>query len=56
MIGRLEGKKALNTAAGRGIGCSTVLAFASEGAQVFTTDIDPDNLYLLKKEFFGKHN
>ena len=51
MVGRLEGKKALITAAGQGIGRSTVLAFAREGAQVLATDLNPDSLYLLKKEF-----
>ena len=51
MSGRLKGKKTLITAAGQGIGRSTVLAFASEGAQVLATDINPDSLDLLKKEF-----
>ena len=51
MSGRLQGKKTLITAAGQGIGRSTVLAFASEGAQVLATDINPDSLDLLKKEF-----
>ena len=51
MAGRLEGKKTLITAAGQGIGRSTVLAFAHEGAHVLATDINPDSLDLLKKEF-----
>ena len=51
MAGRLEGKKTLITAAGQGIGRSTVLAFAREGAHVLATDINPDSLDLLKKEF-----
>ena len=51
MVGRLEGKKALITAAGQGIGRSTVRAFASEGAHVLATDINPDSLELLSKEF-----
>ena len=51
MVGRLEGKKALISAAGQGIGRSTLLAFAREGAQVLATDLNPDSLYLLKKEF-----
>ena len=51
MAGRLSGKKTLITAAGQGIGRSTVLEFASEGAQVLATDINPDSLGLLKKEF-----
>ena len=51
MAGRLEGKKTLITAAGQGIGRSTVLAFAREGAHVLATDINLDSLDLLKKEF-----
>ena len=50
MAGRLEGKKTMITAAGQGIGRSTVLAFAREGAHVLATDINPDSLDLLKKE------
>ncbi len=46
MSGRLQGKKALLTAAGQGIGAATAAAFASEDAQVIATDIDED---LLKK-------
>ena len=51
MSGRLKGKKTLITAAGQGIGRSTVLAFAAEGAHVLATDINPKSLDLLKKEF-----
>ena len=51
MSGRLKGKKTLITAAGQGIGRSTVLAFAAEGAHVLATDINPHSLDLLKKEF-----
>jgi len=50
MAGRLKGKKTLITAAGQGIGRSTVLAFAREGAKVLATDIDPESLASLKKE------
>lgn len=39
-MGRLEGKRALVTAAGQGIGRATALAFAREGAQVLATDIN----------------
>ncbi len=53
MSGRLKGKKTLITAAGQGIGRSTVLAFAREGAHVLATDIDPESLASLKKEFPG---
>ena len=44
MAGRLAGKTALVTAAGRGIGRASALAFAAEGAQVCATDIDADAL------------
>jgi len=40
MPGRLEGKTAIITAAGKGIGRATALAFAREGANVIATDID----------------
>ena len=56
MVGRLEGKKALITAAGQGIGRSTVLAFAREGAQVLATDINQNSLELLKKESLKSAN
>jgi len=38
---RLEGKKALITAAGQGIGRASALALAAEGAQVWATDLNP---------------
>ena len=37
---RLEGKTALVTAAGQGIGRATVLALAAEGATVWATDVN----------------
>jgi 2-keto-3-deoxy-L-fuconate dehydrogenase len=40
MSGRLDGKQALVTAAGAGIGRAVALAFAAEGAAVLATDID----------------
>ena len=41
---RLQGKRALITAAGQGIGRATVEAFLAEGAQVFATDLDANLL------------
>ena len=41
---RLQGKTALVTAAGQGIGHASVLAMAAEGAQVIATDINPQLL------------
>jgi 2-keto-3-deoxy-L-fuconate dehydrogenase len=41
---RLEGKTALVTAAGQGIGRASALALAAEGAQVWATDLDPQLL------------
>ena len=40
MSSRLNGKRALITAAGQGIGHATALAFAAEGARVIATDIN----------------
>lgn len=42
--GRLQGKTAVVTAAGQGMGRATALAFVREGAQVFATDIDEAKL------------
>ncbi len=50
MTGRLQGKTALVTSAGQGIGRSTVLAMVREGAQVFATDIRQDLLDALANE------
>ncbi len=44
MTGRLEGKTAVVTAAGQGMGRATVLAFLREGARVCATDIDAGKL------------
>ncbi|MGJ7042425.1 2-keto-3-deoxy-L-fuconate dehydrogenase [Shinella sp. BE166] len=47
MAGRLQGKTAVVTAAGQGMGHATVLAFAREGARVVATDIDAGKLAAL---------
>lgn len=47
---RLSGKRALVTAAGQGIGRASALAMASEGAQVFATDINMDALSTIRDE------
>lgn len=48
--GRLVGKVALLTAAGRGIGAATALRFAREGARVIATDISEPDLAALKAQ------
>lgn len=50
MTGRLSAKAALITAAGQGIGRASALRFASEGAQVWATDINKDALDALAAE------
>jgi 2-keto-3-deoxy-L-fuconate dehydrogenase len=50
---RLEGKIAVVTAAGAGIGRATALAYKKEGAQVVATDIDDAALDTLRAEALG---
>ena len=52
-MGRLEGKTALVTAAGAGIGRATAIAFAAEGASVLATDVDDAALESLALEAPG---
>ena len=51
MSKRLEGKQALITAAGQGIGRATAIAFHNEGAKVYATDINDKTLKTLKEEY-----
>jgi len=44
VAGRLQGKTAIITAAGAGIGRASALAFAREGAKVFATDVNDASL------------
>jgi 2-keto-3-deoxy-L-fuconate dehydrogenase len=44
MAGRLNGKLALVTAAGQGIGRAIAEAFVAEGARVIATDLQPEKL------------
>ena len=53
MSERLNGKTALVTAAGQGIGRATALAFAREGAVVWATDINEEALASLAEEAPG---
>jgi 2-keto-3-deoxy-L-fuconate dehydrogenase len=55
MSGRLEGKIALITGAGQGIGRATALAFSEEGAVVWATDINETSLAALKHDRPGIH-
>ena len=50
MNNRLQGKTAIVTAAGQGIGRETALHFAKEGATVFATDINQEALVSLQKQ------
>ncbi len=50
MTSRLQGKTALLTASGQGIGRATALAFAREGARVIATDVNAAALAALRAE------
>ena len=51
MGNRLEGKNAIVTAAGQGIGKATAITFHNEGAKVIATDINDKTLADLNKEY-----
>jgi NADPH:quinone reductase-like Zn-dependent oxidoreductase len=50
IMGRMQGKSALVTAAGQGIGRASALAMAREGAHVIATDVNEAALAELAKE------
>lgn len=50
MSERLVGKRVFVTAAGQGIGRASAIAMACEGAQVFATDINLENLSSIRSE------
>jgi 2-keto-3-deoxy-L-fuconate dehydrogenase len=50
MLGSLNGRTALVTAAGQGIGRATALLFADAGATVLATDLNPKRLAELSQE------
>ena len=53
MAGKLEGRVALVTSAGQGIGRASAIALAREGAKVFATDIREDLFKDIAKEHPG---
>jgi 2-keto-3-deoxy-L-fuconate dehydrogenase len=53
MAGRLQGKSAIVTSAGQGIGRASAIAMAREGAKVWATDIREDLLATLGAEQSG---
>ena len=53
MAGKLEGRVALVTSAGQGIGRSSAIALAREGAKVFATDIREDLFSDISKDHPG---
>jgi len=50
MGGRLQGKTAIVTSAGQGIGRASAIAMAREGAKVYATDVNPETLKTLAAE------
>ena len=54
-MGRLDGKVALMTASGQGIGLATAKAFSNAGAYVIATDINEESLDNLKKTIHETH-
>jgi 2-keto-3-deoxy-L-fuconate dehydrogenase len=55
IMGRLDGKVALITAAGQGIGRAAAIALAREGARVIATDVNADALATLDAHGIETH-
>ncbi len=53
-MNRLEGKRAIVTGAGAGIGCAIALRFANEGAKVALADVDEDTAKGVADEIDGQ--
>lgn len=53
-MGMLEGKRALITGAGRGVGRAVAKELAAQGAQVIVTARSADTLHTLKREIEGE--
>jgi 2-keto-3-deoxy-L-fuconate dehydrogenase len=53
MLGRLDGRTALITGAGQGIGRATAILFAQAGAEVWATDLNIEALNELASEWPG---
>lgn len=56
MAGRLEGKRALVTGAGMGIGRAIAMRFAQEGARVLVSDINDEAAQALAREISAPTN
>ena len=53
-MGQLDGKVALVTGAGDGIGAGIARVFAAEGARVVVAEINPDISDKIDEEEFGR--
>ena len=53
-MGRLEGKVAIITGAGSGMGAATAQLFVSEGARVLVTDMNDEKGHIVAAELTGQ--